>query len=256
MNAHPQVFFLHIPKCSGTSVAKHLSEDFYPGFARKVPDGDEFLTDYPGCVEAQVLHGHQFFPFVSLLQNNCDVFTMLRDPVARVVSAFEYIQRKPTHVLHDSMRRANVKTLYDFVQHPDTRYHSVNMQTRMLGVEYDLRSFLEPLLNHTQPVSHIRRQLFALNAAPATPEYLERAKKRLRTISAVGITERFEESMALFASLCGAASVPAAYRENTAPLDVNRWERYDSATLDFVARENFLDVALYNYTTTLLKSRI
>jgi len=230
MNAHPQVFFLHIPKCSGTSVAKHLSEDFYPGFARKVPDGDEFLTDYPGCVEAQVLHGH--------------------------VSAFEYIQRKPTHVLHDSMRRANVKTLYDFVQHPDTRYHSVNMQTRMLGVEYDLRSFLEPLLNHTQPVSHIRRQLFALNAAPATPEYLERAKKRLRTISAVGITERFEESMALFASLCGAASVPAAYRENTAPLDVNRWERYDSATLDFVARENFLDVALYNYTTTLLKSRI
>ena len=93
--------------------------------------------------------------------------TVLRDPVDRVISAFYFMSNYKLHPNYWKFRREGWQ-LEDFVR----RSPRENVQSKMMaGANYD---------------------------EPCTAEILEKAKQNLaKYFSVVGLTERFEESLAL-----------------------------------------------------------
>jgi hypothetical protein len=156
---------------------------------------------------------------------------MLRHPVRRVVSHYEYVQRTREHYLHDKVVSGGL-TLDDYVAG---------------GVSTEL--------NDGQV-----RQLCGIEGAGTVPygevseEMLETAKTNLQhRFVAVGITERFDESLLLFQKLLGWGSVQYEAK-NTAPRRVS--PAASETTTAVILRYNGLDLRLYDFARELLASAL
>src|SRR5262249_18377977 len=114
----------------------------------------------------RMFKGHMLFGLHEVLPQPATYITVLRDPIDRVISAFYFMRTYKLHPLYWKFKRENW-TLEDFVR----RSTRENVQCKILaGAEYN---------------------------APCTAEVCETAKKHLVShFSVVGLSERFEESLA------------------------------------------------------------
>jgi hypothetical protein len=154
--------------------------------------------------------------------------TMLRHPVSRVVSHYEYVRRTPEHYAH----------------------HEV--VDRDLTLEAYVASGLSSEVNDGQV-----RLLCGRDSAEAVPhgevseDMLEAAAANLRThVLAVGLTERFDESLLLFQRLLGWPDVRYT-PENTAPPGAR--PSITSAARAMIERYNALDLRLYEQARQILE---
>jgi hypothetical protein len=103
------VFFLHIPKCAGTTLTEEIIKKqfkppqliiFYEGGTQVLIDR---LKKMPGkeqkkikCIAGHFAFGiHRFYT-----ARPCTYITLLRDPVERVISHYYYVLRRNDHYLH------------------------------------------------------------------------------------------------------------------------------------------------------------
>ncbi len=109
----PIFFFLHVPKTGGASLRQSLGRMFYPHFViyTKGEDlkknrlnlqkwnGPDFYRNY------SLIGGH--IPRVHPIVNPTKTarprvyISLMRDPVKRVVSFYDYVRRRPAHVFRD-----------------------------------------------------------------------------------------------------------------------------------------------------------
>ena len=147
---------------------------------------------------------------------------MLRDPLARFLSSYYFILRRPLHPLHRKLKKER------------------------LGVEDYLR-----LTPHRQ---NFQCQLIAglKDAVPNDEHILEMAKDHLtNSFSVVGISERFEESLLLIAKTFG-WEVP--FYENR-KVSKNR-SPVDAASLEMIREHNRLDLELYEFGKKLFEENL
>ena len=116
----------------------------------------------------RLLHGHFAFGIHKYVPRSCRYVTVLREPVARVVSAYKHVLKRTGHELHERV----VKGKIDLEEFIETFWleEKRNRQIRDLCNEYD---------------------------GPVDRELLEHAKRNLEGFLVVGLTERFEETFAL-----------------------------------------------------------
>jgi len=152
--------FLHVPKTAGTTLRSIIMRQ-YPSAAGFDTFGN---PDAQPDLSAGMLHGHIHYGTVP----GARYFTMLRDPIARIVSLYNHARYKPASNLHDE---AMSRTLPDFV---------------------DLAG------NDGQT-----RQIAGVIKGPIGPDELELAKRNLDSCVVVGIQEHFDESLLLFSKRLG-----------------------------------------------------
>ena len=122
----------------------------------------------------RVVRGHMLYGIHEFLPQGATYITMLRDPVARVLSAYYFVLRRPLNPLHRKLKRER------------------------LGVEDCLRLF--PQRNNLQ----CRFIAGVEDTAIDDERLLDIAKENLtKSFSVVGICERFEESLILIAETFG-----------------------------------------------------
>ncbi len=212
------LIFIHIPKTAGTTVCDVLRRQFSPdecwdhiypnrlqATSEQVPEPSEAIK----CV-----FGHYSFGIHRKFSEPHLYFTMLRDPVERIISMYCYHKSKTNQMW---VRDA---TLPEFLErHPA----ATNGQTKLIG-------------GQGQPVD------------------LDKAKSNLRRFAAVGITERFEESMRLFKRSFG-------WTQTTwRPMNVSRGRlrRRDilPETIRAIEKHNEHDAELYLLAKELLNERL
>ena len=109
--------FLHIPKTGGVTLRAALRHK-YPGrvITLHSPREPARVGELP--VEerraARVLTGHLPYGVDRYMPQECDYITMLREPVARVVSTYHHVLDHPQHWFHDEAV-GNDMGLEDFV---------------------------------------------------------------------------------------------------------------------------------------------
>jgi hypothetical protein len=124
--------FLHIPKTGGTALVQQIrSHDVNALYVD--PSYFYYLRNYLGTFNCVAGHLPLFiFDFENATRK---LFTVLREPRARVISLFNHIVNDPNHVGHrffpDLMRWKTAFTLPPFC------FEGRNCQTRMLGVYPD-----------------------------------------------------------------------------------------------------------------------
>ena len=93
--ARPLVF-LHVPKTAGTSFIELLSRNFAAGEVLRVTDIHRPVSEIAGDIDVALAEGKRLicghFPYAAVahLHGEVDIVTMLRDPVARIVSLYKF----------------------------------------------------------------------------------------------------------------------------------------------------------------------
>jgi len=175
--ARDPLFFMHIPKTAGTSMRLFLRNQYQPHHIcpavgwRDVPAIAADLRRY------RLVQGHFQFNLLEALAPSTKILTILRDPVARTISALRHLRRDPTfHPMHAAARD---KTLGQLVRDPGIMAQQRNVQAA-----------------HLCASAPPERVLDLLNTAPdADPVSLEtrpdrqRALDRLERIDFLGLVE-------------------------------------------------------------------
>ena len=234
------VIFVHIPKTAGTTMWNILREQYDPKTIYKC---DDFiiLRDFQYYVafvhklwaisieqrkQLNVIGGHIPFGFHKFLCRPSAYFTILRDPIERVVSDYYHLLRSSEHIFYREVTSKNM-SLSDYV-----------------------RSGINQTLDNGQ----CRLLSGVLNAGygQCTTEILDVAKANLREqFRVVGLAERFDETLILLKRAFGWR---APYY-NAVNVAENKPRTYEipADTLKVLEEYNELDLELYRYGQELFE---
>jgi hypothetical protein len=217
---HDAIIFLHVPKSAGTTLNR-LIEWEYSLLAMYTVDpvlfrwSRERLWRLPKrrLKRFRIFKGHMKFGLHEVLPQPATYITVLRDPIDRMISAFYFMHTYKLHPNYWKFRREGW-TLEDFVK----RWPKANLQTKMIaGADYD---------------------------APCTAEILRKAKENLQYFSVVGLTERFEETLALMKVRFGWKL--QCYSSFNVTRTRPKKRDLPQSTLDLIAERNCFDIELYH----------
>jgi hypothetical protein len=234
----PRFFIVHMQKSAGTSLRDrfrhHLSEsEIYPN---RTDGRDKRLSVISVAhlldrweargAEVRLVAGHFPLCTTELLGGDFVTLTVLRPPVERTLSYLRH-QKK--------LNRADAgKSLAEIYDDP-FRFNGLirNHMTRMLSMTTDEMVAGDGVLSDV----------------PDTPDRLERAKRALAGLDAFGIQPRFEE-------FCDELAARYAL-DLGSPLRANATEPFDASDElpDRIARDNALDLELYEYAAALYAER-
>lgn len=235
--------FIHMPKAAGSTLQRIIDRqyegqktfDIDGNGIERVQDSIDRLRSLSETERAEVrcVKGHVPFGVGQWLGSKVQYISMLREPVARAISDYNFTVSTPEHTLYREVTEKGMSLL----QYVEMRAQSglANLYTRMLS-------------------GCVNWENLALSGA-LSQNALERAKENVRKCAAVGITERFDESILLFKKKLGWSSCYYV-RENVTPsIRVNR--NQVSRDVEKAIKEYYrLDVELYQYCLEIFDENI
>lgn len=247
------IYFYHIPKTAGISVLRFL-EKALPGQLICPWWLWDQLIAVPRSQLKQwtVFRGHFLSHLEPYLGRQLRKFTFLRDPVERTISQYYHVQRAPEHPYHEHALRMS---LLEFCRDSETRHMVENYQSQYLA-KAPRSPFVAAL--HLSAKDFQRLQLQEIMQGPdlgySDTTLLQRAKQRLSTFVAVGITEDFDKSLSHVSARLGLpAPVHSSARNNAGYNRVSR-EHLDGATVDVIRELTQVDAQLYEFVASNAKT--
>lgn len=214
-NKDELLIFLHIQKTAGSSLRNFVKRQYQRNqvwFGRSLSQLDDMDTDHLRC-----FGGHFNYGLHEKFDRPYSYFTILREPVDRVLSYYYFLQNKESSGKHD------------------------------LAANMDILQFMEELATKTQ--NYQTRRITGGNPN------LELAKQHLlEDFSFVGLKERFKESLFLLKKEYEWPNLQYNNRNVTAKRPEKA--EISPAILDVIAEKNQMDIELYNFSAELFAERI
>lgn len=176
-----------------------------------------------------VITGHMFFGLHNIIHSPCKYITMLRHPIDRVISLY-YYQLRPQHKFHISPDMS----LIDYLEQ-GVAVNANNGMTRFIA----------------------GKDSTDVPYGQCTDELLDQAVTNIKDhFLAVGLTERFDESLILFKRVLKWEKIPYYHRkENVNPLKPQQVQISDE-DITVMKKYNRLDLRLYQYAAQLFEALI
>ncbi|UOE53086.1 sulfotransferase family 2 domain-containing protein [Bacillus sp. CMF12] len=215
------LIFMHIPKTGGMTL-KRIIKRQYPDIKilKDITDGK--TSEFKKIVsekEIQFVFGHLSFGLHMHTSKPCTYVTMMREPIDRVISMYYYVIGKKDHPLHDIVKDLLIE---EFIDHPDLKVHTNNMQTKRV-----------------------------LGKNSLSPSDLKQAKQNLEEhFSVIGITEMFDDSVALMKQKFNWNDI-SYVRKNQTKKRLSK-EEIDPIIINKIKANNELDIQLYNWAKNRL----
>lgn len=235
-----KLFFIHIPKNAGTSLNQVIKKNYrrvlkvswkleHEHYYQKLLASDNIFDNY------DVISGH--YPYGMHIGDKTNYepvyFTMLRDPIRRVLSTYNYLKFDSTYVISDEKlhKYLNKLTLTQFL----IKHHSLipnhilidNGQVRYLSGIGDTKPF-----------------------GSLSEEDLEKAKINLSKM-AFGITEEFNKSMLYLKNEAIFKHILYLSRNVGTAAQYKLSEQEES----LIRERNKLDIELYDFALSLFNEK-
>lgn len=242
-----KVFFPHLQKTGGTSLRFYLEHHFDHHAVCPIYRMDR-LQEAPAASldQYQFFRGHLFYDFVrQLIGGQLLCFTLLREPVARLISNFDHLKRVWRSIKGYSSHQIQMfhhQTLPEFLEEPlpEILARIQNRQAKMLGKTFDRTQ------EYNRPIPN--KLLYDENFS------LESALNNLNCFAFVGVTERFQDSLFLLAYSCGWPPLLNPHRLNVTPNRTSR-EMLSNDTVEKIIQMSQSDIKLYHHAQNLFKHR-
>ncbi len=229
------VVFLHIPKTAGSTLYRILESHYrWENIYTLWQTGtlDEFKQLSPAeFAKIELLRGHFSYGLAKNLPETAVFFTILREPIDRVISYYHFIRRTPHHYCHQRVTEQNLSLEQFITSQIDTLVD--NGQTRLLA---------NLAHGHEVPFGQL------------TAAHLAQAKQNLQKMQVVGLMERFDETLFLLRAAFGWQKIRYARQNVTS----NRRTAAElpPATQAALQATNQLDVKLYQFAQTLFAEQL
>ncbi len=242
------IIFLHIPKTGGLSLCSMLSEAY--GIENYVHYNSTIQLLNNDLTKEKLIMGHFHYDAVYQLIPDFYLIIWLRNPVDRVISAFEFMKSHP-EVWLGKLAQGSLK---EFLESEIVRKAVCELQTRLLGLEFqfNLIKFFSPTfkINKKNILSLINDFSFRENNENTLERCLERAKKCIEKAFFVGFTELFrEDAEKLFSKLN--KPCPEIKHINKTPENVRKRDKYSEEDIELIKNLNKYDIRLYEYARDL-----
>jgi hypothetical protein len=230
------VIFLHIPKTAGTTMLQILDRQYPPQTIFSLGSiAQESIAQFEALsaeekAKIRLLRGHMAFGLHEIFPGPATYFTILRDPVARVISHYNFILRTPDHYLHDRVVEGGL-----------------SLQA-LLEQDYAL------MLNDAQ----VRLVSGVWGDAPfgqVTPEMLQTAKKNLTdSFAVVGLMEEFDKTVLLLKETFNWPE-PVTYLRRNVSKQGMTVDTLPPQTIARIRQVNQQDQALYEFGRDLFNAQ-
>jgi hypothetical protein len=133
-----KLFFEHVPKCGGSSMSDYFRRHYparltYEIYGRR-PDEQQAFIELPEPVRHayEFILGHGVRPLLDHCDPGMVAVTIVREPVARIVSHYYFVKATPGHYLHKHVM-AEQMTLRDYAASEISTELRNDMVRRFLG---------------------------------------------------------------------------------------------------------------------------
>ncbi|MEI2608144.1 MAG: sulfotransferase family 2 domain-containing protein [Candidatus Promineifilaceae bacterium] len=236
MKSETTAIFLHLPKTAGTTLLRILDRQYPSASVYSIEaDAHASVRQFRELPEEargrfRLVRGHLPYGIHTAIPRPTSYFTILRDPVERVLSYYFYILRTPGHYLYDIV------------------------MSRNLGLKELLETGLALMMNDGQ-VRLLSGVWGDVEFGGCTPEIVAAAQHHLaEAFTVVGLTEQFDISLLLLKKQYGWRHI-YYLKENVTS---HRPQQADlpPGTIDMVRQCNQGDLALYAWAQTHLAEQI
>lgn len=228
------LIFLHIPKAAGSTLhpilERHYSKRIYRTIS--LPEQLEAFKRLPELERHRIrlLKGHMPFGMHEYLAGHSRYITLLRHPAERIVSHYYYVKRTPGHYLHHHL--VSGMGLAAFAS-AGLSGEMDNGQVRLLS-------------GHDQDIP----------CGDCTRDLLDTAKRNIEQhFAVVGLTERFDESLALMGISLGWNWTPFYLNRNVTK-NKPVAKQIDPLALAAIQQANPLDFELYDWATMRFQDQL
>lgn len=230
------IFFLHLPRTAGTTLNAVLHENFPPEAILTVYSREDYqrcrMLDAEVLERTRLIEGHlnpESFEPPRLYGRPLRMFTLLRDPLERLVSEYVFQKSWPSNHLYAYLNENHISFQeYLTSDAPLLKFRGKNF------------------------VSHCLAGVFAQDRD--MDEVLALAKKHLKEcFCLVGIQERFDESLLLLSEEIGLHRLYYERRNMLRPGAISGIDDRDRA---LAAELNSADMELYAYACELFERRV
>lgn len=232
----PALIFMHIPKCGGTTLTSILTEAVpedrrFPVDGRDVAGSRHALAALADAERRRVdlLFGHLSYGWHELLApRQARYFTIVREPVSRVVSHYNYVRAHEKHYLHSPVMEGKM-SVADYVESGVTTEVNDGQVRQISGVE------------------DIVQAAYGRSGVGYGSDHASLLYRALGNVKShfllVGLLERFDESMRLLQRLTGLRI--GSYRPKNATRSPTAVTALSAAEVEIVRRFNREDCELY-----------
>ncbi|MEM9220586.1 MAG: sulfotransferase family 2 domain-containing protein [Cyanobacteria bacterium P01_F01_bin.150] len=229
-----QMCFIHIPKTAGTTMSAILESRFDHQKICPTPYWRNLRVMKKREMKPyRLFRGHFPYDVADIIPGTPVCITMLRDPIERVISAYEFM--KTCVIVYPAARKVQEKartlSLKDYVRDPDVN-GVINAQTRMIAG----RDCQSKKIDQRDPIA------------------LEIAKENLQQFAFVGVTEQFWDSMGLLSYQFGWTPPREIQRLMVGKKKLRR-ENLSQDVIDIITEYNLLDIEFYDYSKALFEAQ-
>jgi len=230
------LIFFHIPKTGGTTLDYLTAKNYRIDYVYQVnaPAFDKHVAGvYKNHSMFRVLMGHyelndyfyQLFDRKKMVQ-----FTMLREPVGRVISYYDYLRTSPNHPKYSIAKDLSLK---EFVTHPDIDEMPNGQAFRILGLlKKDL--WKKTKKTNDQLIQEVQYQL----------------EKRFTLF---GLTEMYDDFLLMAQRGLGWNDI-FYQRMNSSKVKTDKTKIPDDV-IELIKKQNSVDMALYSFAKDLFLKR-
>ncbi|HML54355.1 MAG TPA: sulfotransferase family 2 domain-containing protein [Solidesulfovibrio magneticus] len=229
--------FLHIPRTAGTTLNKILSQNFEIDQILSLYKKEEFEQYKEITLESfekiKLIQGHillQNYDPPRIYSSDVNVFTFLREPVARIRSEYFFLKQWKFSHMYEIIHKNNMSFI-DYITSDlsKVKYKGKNFMTRAISGE-DLAS------------------------AGARQNALSQAKRHLeKQFVFFGIQEKFDESLVMLSKVMSLKNI---LYERRNVLSEKCKETLSSHDVEVATHYNSLDVELYKFACELFVDRL